>query len=152
MALRYFISRTEDGKLNYGRTDFNGDVQSAGTTFEIFEDETSFRQQLEHYNETALEDIYSDPDYVPIRKMDLAFPYPGRDIRVFISFEQIAKMEDTEYFYLIPYGKAVPHQFIDHEGVVLWFEDLACADHSLTDRQVITILERYGADVVIRTS
>jgi hypothetical protein len=75
------------------------------------------------------------------------FPYPNRNIRVFIEHKQVTEMLLSVYKPLIEYGLSIPHEK-DSNGVTLWLEHLE--NEGMTAEQVTEALENFGANITIK--
>jgi hypothetical protein len=146
---KYYISRNAQNVITYGVTEFDGVISSEGTTFETFTDETSWKQQIAHYQSLFPQDIdmAGDPNWPVLPDEDL-FPYPTRPIRVFITHQQVTAMIESPYKPLIDYALSVPYQKSD-AGITLWLENFGNAQ--MTAEQVREILEGFGAIINIKS-
>jgi len=143
---KFFIARNADGVITFGKTEFDGIVPSGMTTYETFDDETSWKQQIAHYQELYPQDVEmpGDPNWPVLPDEDL-FPYPSRNILIYITHAQVTAMIESPYKPLIDYALIVPYKK-DGQGITLWLENFGNAQ--FTDEQVRGVLEMFGAIIL----
>ena len=73
------------------------------------------------------------------------FPYPTRNIRVFLPHKQITDMIETPYKPLIDMALLVPYEK-SNEGITLWLERFG--NEYYTDEQVEGVLNMFGAQII----
>lgn len=140
---KYWISRTKDNAINFGQTEWDGIITSPDLTFETFEDETTWKKQISHYQSIYPQIIDMD---LPIDGEDL-FPFPELNIRVQISHYNISRMQLSPYKMLIDYALTCTKE-VSEAGVTIWLSRLE--NEVMTAEKVREVLESFGAQILVK--
>jgi hypothetical protein len=142
--VKYFISINKDNVIQYGKTKFDGVVSSNIITYETFNNETDWKKQLTHYQNKYPQDILEDDINYPLELSEDMFPYPNRNIRIFLTYQQITNIIESPYKTLIDLALLAPYQKNDR-GIIIWLEYLN--NPHMSASQVKQILEIFNAEL-----
>jgi len=140
---KYWISRTKDNAINFGQTEWDGIINSPDLTFETFDDETTWKKQISHYQSIYPQIIDMD---LPIDGEDL-FPFPELNIRVQISHYNVSRMQKSPYKPLIEMALLCTHT-MDEACVTIWLSRLE--NETMSAEAVRGTLESFGAQILTK--
>jgi hypothetical protein len=145
--VKYYISVSKNGRIDYGKTNFDGVVSSSFSVYETHNNEVDWKKQLMHYQAIYPQDILSDDPEFPLVKDEDLFPFADRPIRVFIEHKQVTAMIETPYKPLIDFALLCPY-IKDDSGITIWLKEFA--NEQFTAEEVQGVLMMFNAEITVK--
>lgn len=146
--VKYYISVSKNGRIDYGKTNFDGVVSSSFSVYETHNNEVDWKKQLMHYQAMYPQDILSEDPEFPLVKDEDMFPFTDRHIRLYLTHAQLTDIVESPYKGIIDYALLCPYQK-DEKGLTVWLERLN--NPQMSSMQVKELLEdTFGVNITFR--